>query len=264
MPLLTREELVILIAKAQGGDIAARNEVVTCNIGLVPPVARCFLNRGMELGDLIGEGNLGLIRAVGEFDPRFGTSFSTYATYWIKEAIHRALRNTASLIRVPLHMVTLLVNRARDALTTANGHKPGFDEVAAGMGLSSIQQELVAKALRARICKPHRESPRSWQSDIERSDSFDAPDGAPSAGSAIETAEDRAAMRQRLAVLDDRERTVMGWRYGIDSQELLLQREIGQRLGVCKERVRQIEDRAIRKMQRAVPIAPLNTRKSHA
>src|SRR5260221_636229 len=137
-PLLSAiEERQLAEAIAQG-DRDARARMIKSNLRLVVKIARDYLGRGMVLDDLIGEGNLGLIRAAEEFDPRFGTRFSTYASYWIKQAIRHALINTSATIRLPAHMVGLLTKwrRAERALTPEFGYPPTFDEVASFLHLS--------------------------------------------------------------------------------------------------------------------------------
>ena len=133
------------------GDHDARSKMIEANLRLVVKIARDYLGRGMLIDDLIGEGNLGLIRAAEEFDPRFGTRFSTYASYWIKQAIRHALINTTTTIRLPAHMFGLLTKwrRAERLLCRERGCAPSFDEVAAHLGLTENQKSLVAKARRA-------------------------------------------------------------------------------------------------------------------
>ena len=138
-------------ARTEGSDREARNRLVQANLGLVVTIARQFLGRGLQLDDLIGEGNLGLIRAAEEFNPSYGTRFSTYASIWIKEAIRRALINTTTTIRLPAHMVGLLTKwrRAERALLREAGRMPTFEEIASVLDLSEVQKSRVAQALQA-------------------------------------------------------------------------------------------------------------------
>ena len=138
-------ELAEAIAR---GDRDARSKMIEANLRLVVKIARDYLGRGMLIDDLIGEGNLGLIRAAEDFDPRFGTRFSTYASYWIKQSIRHALINTSTTIRLPAHMFGLLTKwrRAERMLYRQHGCAPSFDEVAAYLGLTDNQKSMVAKA----------------------------------------------------------------------------------------------------------------------
>src|SRR5215469_3002657 len=153
--LLTASEESELAAALARGDSNARSRMIRANLRLVVKIARDYLGRGVVLDDLIGEGNLGLIRAAEEFDPRFGTRFSTYASYWIKQAIRHALINTTTTIRLPAHMVGLLTKwrRAERELSREAGRAPSFDEVAAYLELSEAQRVLVARAQQARQLK---------------------------------------------------------------------------------------------------------------
>ena len=139
--------MALLIA---GGDQAARNRMVVANLGLVIAVARKFQGRGLALDDLVGEGNLGLFRAAESFDPDFGTRFSTYAVYWVEEAIRDALLNRTATIRLPAYMTRLLTRweRARLSLHQKWGYPPSFEEVAAHLGISEREQKLLQRAQR--------------------------------------------------------------------------------------------------------------------
>jgi RNA polymerase primary sigma factor len=242
---LSREEEVELTARATSGDRRARDRMVEANLGLVRTIARDFRGRGLELDDLIGEGHMGLIRAVERFDPRVGTRFSTYAAYWIREAIRRALANTASAIRVPVATVGLLTRwrRAERALARELGRMPGFEEIAAVLGLNKAQRQMVARALQAG--RMRREGDIGEAADgrgiaemIARVDSVEG---------RLEAEEDCELVRRRIGRLDDRERTIIMLRYGFEGESLTLQ-EIGARLGITREGVRKIELRALAKL----------------
>ncbi len=140
--LLSAAEERELAEAIKAGDSDARSRMIRANLRLVVKIARDYTGRGMSLDDLIGEGNLGLIRAAEDFDPRFGTRFSTYASYWIKQAIRHALTNTTATIRLPAHMVTLLSKwrKAERALTRELGQSPTFDQIATALGLSDAQR----------------------------------------------------------------------------------------------------------------------------
>ena len=155
--MLTAAEECELAEAIARGDRDARTRMIEANLRLVVKIARDYVGRGIALDDLIGEGNLGLIRAAEEFDPRFGTRFSTYASYWIKQAIRHALINTTSTIRLPAHMVGLLTKwrRAERSLCRELRRTPTFEEIAASLGLSETQKTLVAQA--------HRPGSSSWR-----------------------------------------------------------------------------------------------------
>ncbi|MGC8639533.1 MAG: sigma-70 family RNA polymerase sigma factor, partial [Isosphaeraceae bacterium] len=204
------------------------------------------LGRGLSLDDLIGEGNLGLIRAAEEYDPRYGTRFSTYASYWIKQAIRHALINTTATIRLPAHMYGMLTRwrRAERLLCRERGSEPTFDEVAAHLGLTEMQKGLVAKARRASQTKLESslsDEDRSWTAD-RTMESVEGPEAA------LELIDDREEMLKRLDRLDERERLVISLRFGLENNSPLTLREIGRRLGVTREWVRKIELRAVNKL----------------
>jgi RNA polymerase primary sigma factor len=235
------------------GDRDARKRMIEANLRLVVKIARDYLGRGMSIDDLIGEGNLGLIRAAEEFDPRYGTRFSTYASYWIKQAIRHALINTSSTIRLPAHMFGLLIKwrRTERLLCRERGGSPSFDEVAAHLGLTDNQKNLVAKARRAtqlRLESSFGDEDVSWSPD-ESMNCSQAPE------TVMEMSEDRAEILRRLDRLNERERLVIALRFGLDDESPLTLKEIGRRIGVTREWVRKIELRAVNKLSAAVPPA---------
>jgi RNA polymerase primary sigma factor len=204
------------------------------------------MGRGMSLDDLIGEGNLGLIRAADKYDLQFGTRFSTYASYWIKQAIREALITTTSTIRLPAHMYVLLTKwrRAERLLCRERGCPPSFDDVASHLGLSEIQKDLVAKAQRARQLKLENylgDEQAYWPLD-QSADSSDRRDEA------LEVADEHVEVLRRMDRLDDRERLVLSLRYGLTGELPQTLKEIGLRLGVTREWVRKIELKAVSKL----------------
>jgi RNA polymerase primary sigma factor len=244
--LLSAEEECSLAEAIAQGDGNARTRMIQANLRLVVKIARDYVGRGLVLDDLIGEGNLGLIRAAEEFEPRYGTRFSTYASYWIKQAIRHALINTTSTIRLPAHMVALLTKwrRTERAIYREQGRAPTFGEVSQVMGLSETQKSLVAKACQARRLK--------LQSGLAAANSNANPESsrqhyvAPE--STVESDDERHKLTKRMERLDPRERTILSLRYGLDGEIPLTLKEIGRRLGVTREWVRKIELRAIRKL----------------
>ena len=202
--LLSASEECELAEAIARGDSDARTRMIQSNLRLVVKIARDYVGRGIVLDDLIGEGNLGLIRAAEEFDPRFGTRFSTYASYWIKQAIRHALINTTSTIRLPAHMVCLLTKwrRAERSLSRESGRTPNFDEIASCLNLTEAQKTLVARAQQARHLRLEGgmfDDGTHWSPD-ESIDDHEAPDAM------LESDDEHNILLRRLDRLDDRER----------------------------------------------------------
>ena len=247
--LLSAAEECELARAIAAGDEGARTRMIRSNLRLVVKIARDYAGRGMSLDDLIGEGNLGLIRAAEEFDPQFGTRFSTYASYWIKQAIRHALTNTTATIRLPAHMVTLLSKwrKAERALYREFGQSPTFDQVAITLGLTDAQRILVEQAKRASQLRLEGGDDENGWSPDEASDDREAPDAA------LEAADDRRELLGRLDRLDDRERTIVSLRFGLGGDDPMTLKEVGRRLGVTREWVRKIEVRAVKKLDGDAP-----------
>jgi RNA polymerase primary sigma factor len=244
-PRLSSDEEIELARRIARGDHQARNHMVQANLGLVYTIANEFHGRGLEADDLIGEGNLGLIRAAEEFDPGFGTRFSTYAAYWIKQAIRHALINTTTTIRLPAWMVKLVTRwrRAERALGRELGRVPSFDEVATSMGLSAAQRTLVAQALEAGRLRLEG----SYADGAGARIVAGATDGH-RVDEQAEAEDDRALLRSRLGRLDERERLTLTLRYGLEGDPPQTLKQIGRRLGVTREWARKVEIRALRKL----------------
>ena len=244
--LLSASEERSLAEAISRGDPDARARMIQANLRLVVKIAREYLGRGMALDDLIGEGNLGLIRATEEFDPSFGTRFSTYASYWIKQAIRHALINTTSTIRLPAHMVGLLTRwrRAERALTREFGYPPSSEQVAVSLGLTDAQKSLVEKARHARQLRLESgggEENSRWSPD-ESTAYLESPDAR------LEADDERRSLMKRFERLDERERAILALRFGLEGELPLTLKEVGRRLGVTREWVRKIEIRAVRKL----------------
>lgn len=245
--LLTAEEERRLADAIARGDREARARMIRANLRLVVRIASDYTGRGLSLDDLVGEGNLGLIRATEEYDPSFGTRFSTYASYWIKQSIRQALNSTTATIRLPAHMVNLL-NRWRRAeldLHRRDGSPPSEDQIADALDLTEGQRALVACALRAsRLGSSGRGHAPAAAGDAEAlADPGEPPE------SALMEEERRRELRQRLAKLESRERTVLALRFGLDGKPPMTLKEVGKRLGVTREWVRKIEVRALRRLE---------------
>lgn len=239
---LSGDEEHALALRAVAGDRGARDRLVQANLGLVVTIARRFLGRGMDLDDLVGEGNIGLVRAADGFDPGFGTRFSTYAGYWISQAIREALILSASAIRLPEAMVSLLKKwrHAEWALGAELGRKPSFDEVASSLGLGAARRTHVARALEAGRLRPGGCSEDGTVAGL-LAEVVDRRSG----DERLEAEEERAVAWRLMERLKARERTVLMFRFGMEGEPLTLE-QIGRRLGVTRERVRQLEARALR------------------
>jgi RNA polymerase primary sigma factor len=253
---LSRDEEHELAGLIATGDIDARNRLVQANLGLVVTIAREFQGRGRELDDLIGEGNLGLIRAAKDYKSQFGTRFSTYASYWINQSIRYALINTTSTIRLPVHMIRLLAKwrRTEQALAGERVMPPSCEEIASALCLSETQKTLVAKARRALSLRPGM----GVALEFRCSATGESRSGDVAIEATVEAHEDRRMLLQHVRRLEKRECTVLKLRYGLEEEVPLTLNQIGTRLGVSRECVRKIEVGALRKLRndhgdRAIP-----------
>lgn len=245
-PLLSAREEQELAQRISEGDVRARDQMVRANLRLVVNIARGYTGKGLGLQDLIEEGNLGLLRAVEGFDPGVGTRFSTYASYWIKQSIKRALINSAKTIRIPAYMVELLSKwrRASARLTEELGRTPTHEEVARILGLPKKKLPIIKKAIRISNGTPQSDqTDAGWSlGEMVMDERRKSPD---------EELLDHDILRHAmdlLGTLDDRESTVLKLRFGIDGREPHTLKEIGAELGLTRERVRQIETEALRRL----------------
>ncbi len=252
--LLSSAEECTLAHAIAAGDTDARARMIRANLRLVVRIARDYIGRGLSIEDLIGEGNLGLIRATQEFDPSFGTRFSTYASYWIKQAIRHALTTTTATIRLPAHMVTILSKwrKAERTLSRELGHAPTADQIATALNLTDAQRRLVERAQRASTLRPEGgDDAHAWSTDSTA-------DQLP-VDQVMEADDECRELWNRLDQLDPRERTILALRFGLDGDEPMTLKEVGLRLGVTREWVRKIEIRAVQKLDTATQPAESTT-----
>jgi RNA polymerase primary sigma factor len=244
--LLTAADEKELARKIADGDVQARDRMVRANLRLVVNIARGYTGKGLSLQDLIEEGNLGLLRAVEGFDPEMGTRFSTYASYWIKQSIKRALINSAKTIRIPAYMVELLSKwrRATTRLSEELGRTPTPEEIARVLGLPKKKLPIVKKAIRVYNATPQTDQSESgWTlGDMVMDERLKSPEDE-----LLET-DVLAHVRTMMENMDAREATVLRMRFGLDNTEPHTLKEIGEQLGLTRERVRQIETEALRKL----------------
>jgi RNA polymerase primary sigma factor len=246
-PLLSAEQERALAVRVQAGDRAARDHMVRANLRLVVSVAQQYANRGLSLADLIEEGNLGLLNAVSRFDPSRNTRFSTYATFWIKQAIRQGLIKTGTTVRIPNYMVQLVSKwrQASNTLTDLLGRAPTPEEIAVHLQLSKKRFEFVQQALRVNTCiVSFDEIGGAGQEESARYQEPLPADEEP------EQRESVHRVRAMLAGMDAKHATVLRMRFGLDDDGPKTLREIGSRLGLSSERVRQIERAALDKLGR--------------
>ncbi len=244
--LLTADDEKMLAYRIADGDNNARERMIRANLRLVVNIARGYVGKGLALQDLIEEGNLGLLRAVEGFDPSIGTRFSTYASYWIKQSIKRALVNTAKPIRIPAYMMELLCKwrRAASDLQDLLGRPATVDEIARSLELPKKKLAIVKKAIKVYNLVPQTDQPESGWSlgEMLMDDRNKAPDDE------MVEADNLKLVLDRLEEMDKREATVLRMRFGLNDNPPKTLKEIGESLGLTRERVRQIENEALGKL----------------
>ena len=248
-PLLSSKQERELAKRIGLGDEAARNNMIESNLRLVVKIAKKYLHRGLALSDLIAEGNIGLIKAVERFSPDRDTRFSTYATWWIKQSIERAVANQSRIVRLPVHVASELgrLMRAAKAMKQNLGREPTIDEIAEEMSVGPQDVHNLMELLRKSYSIENSLSEDGYALlDVIRDESSDRP------FSLIDQFERVTEIESWLKTLTPTERRVISYRYGLGGQEAMTLDAIGKILGVTRERVRQIENKSLLKLRRII------------
>src|SRR5438046_3127537 len=250
IPLLTPEQEITLAAKIKKGDREARALMIRSNLRLVVKIAHDYANLGLPLLDLISEGNIGLMKAVERFDPAKGGKLSTYAAWWIKQSIKRALANQSKTIRLPVHLVDKISKMRRVAMKLQEefGREPTDEELGEELGISAarVGQMRTAAIRPASLDAPIGDDDSNNFSEVVQDENADTP---------YEHLEEKTVtkmLQEMVKTLDPREATILRYRFGLDGGSEKTLEEVGQRFGVTRERVRQIQNIALNKLRKMI------------
>jgi RNA polymerase primary sigma factor len=246
VPLLNAVQEVELAKRAEKNDEIAKHQLISANLRLVVSIAKKYVGRGMSLLDLIEEGNIGLMRAVEKYDWRRGYKFSTYATWWIRQAITRAIADQARTIRIPVHMVETInrFNRTQRRLMQELGREPTPEEVAEVLGIDPAKAREIVKVSQEPTSLA---TPVGDEDDSQLGDFIEAPGLKPDEQATRELLKDQ--LDEVLDTLSPREKRVLVLRFGLDDGKQRTLEEVGREFGVTRERIRQIEAKAVRKLK---------------
>ncbi len=246
VPLLSREEEQELARRIKEGDEEAKERFISANLRLVVSIARRYHGYGLPLLDLIQEGNVGLLRAVERFDPEKGYKFSTYATWWVRQAIVRALSEHGRTIRLPEHIIELIqkINEAEETFLQDGGRRPSLEELAAVL---ELPEEKIRQAKEAAAYPLSLEAPLGEGGEETLGDFLGVEEPQPAEEGTQEIL--MSVLEELLGELPEREQRILELRYGLGEGEPLTLEEVGKRLGISRERVRQLEEQALERLR---------------